>query len=304
MRRSSGGSAPPRMSSCAIWAKSAAWHPDNRIRPIAGSPVALGSRKRANASCGRILTMHNSLCFPAFGTALHTRIATQRRDLSDAYELIYRCYVAKGYISMHPGGIVYRAAFGLPCSRTIVNCDADQQVLGTLSITGDNPLGMQLETTYPSEVQLLRDQGRRLAEITCLAIRPADEFPSMAVFFALTRFLIHFAYRQNYDDLLIAIHPRHRRFYWRRFRVELVGPCRPHGLVGGHPAICCRIDLHGLKRNGDPKLWNQYFADEPPRANYSAPPIRPEDHLYFCSRRGIASDARPGGHSGGDRHAA
>jgi len=248
--------------------------------------------------------MRNSLCFPACDAALCTRIATQRCELTDAYELIYRCYVAKGYISAHPGGIVYRAAFGLPCSRTIVNCDADRQVLGTLTITGDNPLGMQLETTYPNEVQLLRDRGRRLAEITCLAIRPADEFPSMAVFFDLTRFLIHQAYRRHYDDLLIAIHPRHEGFYRRRFQVELVGPCRPHGLVGGHPAICCRIDLHGLKRNGDPKLWNQYFANELPKASYFAPPIRPEDHLYFCKRSGIAPNVRPDSHSSGDRRAA
>jgi len=290
---------------CAIWAKSAGSGPDNRIRPVVESSIALDLGSKGKRSpYARISTMHNSVCFPPSRTALHTRIATRRRELTDAYELIYRSYVAKGYISPHSGGIVYRAAFGLPCSRTIVSFDTHEQLLGTLTITGDNPLGMQLETTYPSEVQLLRGRRRRLAEITCLAIRPADEFPSMAVFFALTQFLVHYAYRRHYDDLLIAIHPRHQRFYRRCFRVELVGPCRPHGLVGGHPAICCRIDLHGLKRNGDPKLWNQYFADELPKASYFAPPIRPEDHLYFCSRRGIAPDARPDGHGGGDRRAA
>src|SRR4030042_1702132 len=147
-----------------------------------------------------------------FPTALpDARIASVRPELTGAFELVYRCYLDKGYIQPHPGRIVYQATFGLSSSRTIIAMSRDREVAGTLTVVGDNPLGLKLESTYPGEVQSLRRRGRRVAEITCLAMRSAGEFRAMAVFFAMTRLMVHYAYWRRYDDLLLAIHPRHHR---------------------------------------------------------------------------------------------
>ena len=232
--------------------------------------------------------MKRVLRFPSLTPAPGAQIATSRRTLTGAFELVYRSYLAKGYIRPHPGRIVYRRVFSLPSSCTIVTAAADAEITGTLTLVGDNPLGLQLEATYPREVQSLRDQGRKVAEVTCLAIESACGF--RPTFFNLTELMIHFAYLQEYDDLLIAVHPRHYRFYWRHFRVFPLGPCRPHGAVGGNPAICCRIELHYLGRNMEPELWEQYFSGVRPERHYTGQPIMPEDHLYFCNRRGISPD--------------
>jgi len=216
------------------------------------------------------------------------RIARGRQELTSAFELVYRSYLAKGYIRPNPGRIVYRTAFSFSSSHTIVALAADAQVAGTLTLVGDNPLGLQLEATYHSEVEALRDQGRKVAEITCLAIESASGF--RPTFFRLTELMIHLAYRRQYDDLLIAVHPRHYRFYWRHFRVFPLGPCRSHGAVGGNPAVCCRIELHYLGRNMEPELWERYFLAVRPEAYYAGLPIDREDHLYLCKRRGIAPD--------------
>ena len=235
--------------------------------------------------------MTSHLPFPSKPPALKARIAFSREELTGAFELVYRSYVAKRYIEPHPGGVVYQSTFGLPSSRTLVALSQAGEVLGTLTLVGDNPLGLQLEATYSAEVQSLRDEGRKLAEVTCLAAEPAAEIRPRAVFFALTEFALHYACWQQYDDLLLAIHPRHYRFYWHCFRVYPVGPCRPHGPVRGNPAVCCRIDMHHLQRNMLPRLWQQYFSRMRPKEHYAGSPITPSDHLYFCNRRAIALDA-------------
>ena len=177
-------------------------------------------------------------------------------------------------------------------------------IAGTLSIVGDNRFGFQLETTYRDEVQLLRNEGRKLAEITCLTTESVGGFRPTEVFTALTRFTIHYALLRGYDDLLIAIHPRHYRFYWKIFRAAPLGPPRDHEVVEGNPALCCRIELGNLARNMTPELSRQYFSCEYRETQFLRPPISPIDHQYCCDRTGVSSDLGSYVFSASDREAA
>jgi hypothetical protein len=159
-----------------------------------------------------------------------------------------------------------------------------------LTVVGDNPLGLQLETIYAGEIQALRELDRKLAEITCLAIEPTCEFHRLEVFCALTQVMIQLAYWRRFDDLLIAIHPRHEHFYQRYFLSDAIGPCRPHGFVSGRPAVGCRIDLHKLVYRASPELFRFYMLEviEPQKL---WPPIDPAAHRdFFCRRMGIRVD--------------
>jgi len=230
--------------------------------------------------------MNDSACFPQDVPALRVRCGVGRGELAAAYELVYRSYCARGYVPPHPGGIVYQPTFGLPSSRTLIAASPSREPVGTLSIVGDNPWGFEAETTFPEEVRTLRRQGRRLAELTCLAIDPVEGFEPRCVFFALTKFMIHYVMWRGYDELLLAIHPRHYRFYWRFFRAYPLGPTRPHSFANDNPALACAIDLRTLRQNGDPELFRRYFARPVPVEAFLRPAIRPEDHHYFCRRSG------------------
>jgi len=214
------------------------------------------------------------------------RIAATRAELTAAFELVYRRYLARGYIPPNDGQIFYHPRLGQPSSRTIVAMDPSGQAVGTLTVTGDSGQWLGLEATFPCEVQQLRQQRRRLAESTLLAIQPSGNTQS-AVFFALTKFMIHYVIWKGYDDLLLAIHPRHRRFYWRHFHAERMGGCRSHTAASGNPAVCCRIDVSNLSGWWAPELREQYFHDPPDVREFTAPPIQPEDHAYFCRRLGV-----------------
>lgn len=231
---------------------------------------------------------HRVKQFPCPGDQLDFRIAAGRKELAAAYELVYQCYVRRGLIAPHDGRIVYRPSFAAPRSRTFVGLTASGEVLGTLTLVGDNPHGFQLEQTFGPEISRLRAADRQLAEITCLAIGPVCETAAMSLFFGLTRLMIHYAMWQRFDDLLIGVHPRHERFYARRFLAYPIGEPRIHRAVKGKPAVCCRIELERLHQQGDRRLWHQYFGQPVPEQLLSGGPIQLADHIYFCRRAGIS----------------
>ena len=102
-----------------------------------------------------------------------TRIAASRDELRRAYELVYRSYRAKGIVSAWAQGMVYRDAFGLDTSRTLVALRPCGRVVGTLTIVGDNDHGFEMEEAYSQEIGRLRGRGTCLAELTALASEPA-----------------------------------------------------------------------------------------------------------------------------------
>ncbi len=232
------------------------------------------------------MTTH-SLPRPSPTTGLNVKIAAGRRQLSEAFRLVYQCYRERGYAARHSSEMLYHPCFGQPSSRTIVATTASNEVVGTVTVVGDNQYGFQLDPFYRSEIRALKRSGRRLGEVTCLAIKPTNRLRPREVFFALTRYMIHYAYWQKFDDLLISIHPRHHRFYWRHFRVFPLGSCHTHSAVCDNPAIGCRMDLYYLGRNMDANLWERYFREVQPESHYTGPPISADDHRHFCKQRSV-----------------
>ena len=265
-----------------------------------GHPTLTSHRVRPR----RNLTAAGALRLPNVAPVVDAKIATTREQLSGAFELVYQRYLAKGYIKPRQGKLLYHDVLGPPSSRTLIAVDRRERILGTLSIVGDNAGGLQAEATYPHEIESLRAGGRRPAEITCFAIREQDRPLASIVFFTLTKLMIHYAYWRGYSDLLMAIHPKHFRFYYRYFRTYPVGPYRPHALANGHPAVCHRIDIEHLRSNVTAELWQQYFSDSIPEAELQRPPIRPVDHEYFCRRSRLIPDSGSTGRSDSPKKAA
>jgi hypothetical protein len=220
---------------------------------------------------------------------LEVRIARGRQDMLSACRLVYRCYLSRGYIRPNRYGLVYRKSYGLPTSRTIVAVDRSR-VIGTLSVVGDGGLGLQIDATYGAETQALRDQGRRLAEITGLAIEPSSSQRDIGVFAGLARLMFQYAERSGRTDLVLAINPRHKPFYVRWFHVDLLGPTRPHRLVCNNPAVGCRIDMQTVKQSVNQELLDWFVNRRLPASHLDAPGVCPADHQFLCRLAGILGD--------------
>jgi hypothetical protein len=223
--------------------------------------------------------------------SLTVQVAKNRSELLTAYKLVYRQYVEKGYIAPHAGGIVYSPRFGEPTSRTAIASNENGHIVGTWTMVGDTrEYGLPLEGTFPLEVERLRKKGRRLAEVTCLCMDPKTDISSRDALFALTKYAVHHSYLRRYDDVLLAVHPRHQPFYWRTLRAAQISPCRPYEAVSGSPAVCCCISTAGLEQRLSPRMRRWYFAGVHELGHYDGPPISMDDHEEFCRMASISPD--------------
>lgn len=251
--------------------------------------------------------MHDHQLTPLGRRLLHSpllrefcpRFARTRAEREQALRLVQANYSAAGLVPKQGRDLVYYRPLGLPQSRMAVAEDTAGRLIGTLSLVEDNALGLKLDHTYHREVAALRAQDRRLAELTCLAIRHETLRAATAVFFTLTRFLFQYAAWRRIDDLLMAIHPRHLAFYQRFFHVTQFGPRRSYEDVQGHPAVACRINVHTVTRDVDPELRQYYCHERYSPSEFEVPAMSRSDHIYFCRRAGLrlfdvdSSEARP-----------
>lgn len=153
---------------------------------------------------------------------------------SAAAQLIGQRYAWRGY-----------HAVGLPDEpqarrRTLVAVDACN-VLGTITVGIDGAEGLNCEQLFAAPVAALRSRGHRLCEFTRLAVDAADA--SRQVLAALFHAAYLLAWRSAaLDRLLIEVHPRHARFYERRFGAEVLGFDDHHPGVGA-PAVLLTMAL-------------------------------------------------------------
>jgi len=167
--------------------------------------------------------------------------ATTDQELLDSLRLVQRRYELRGYL---PGGAdhadltLYHV---LPGSRTILVKAADR-IVATATYVPDSPLGLPSERVFGCEVKEIRATGRRLVEISGLAIEEsvrAEDRAKVAVWLFHT---IEDIARLggNTDDLVITVNPRHVAYYSGRLGFDRVAGPRPFAAVQGADAVLLR----------------------------------------------------------------
>jgi hypothetical protein len=146
-----------------------------------------------------------------------------------------------GYASDDSGRIVL-AHDAEPESLTLLVHDEYGEDVGTISLNFDRSMGLPADGTYHPQLQVLRDAGRQLAEVTRLAIAPAHQ-RSKIVLLRMFNFVYVYARRvKNCDDLVIEVTPRHAAYYNRLLKFEKFGPERPCPRVQNTVGVLLRMD--------------------------------------------------------------
>lgn len=170
-------------------------------------------------------------------------LATVPDAFDGAFRLVHDQYVARGYIAPQASGRRLVIHNILPATKVFV-ARGEERVVGTVTLIPDSPIGLPMEEIYRREVADLRDRGRRLAEVSSLAIHPAFQPEGLAFLGRLVRLVGVYAVEfQRLDDLCIAVNPRHAGFYKRFFRFEPLGRLKRYAKVNGAPAVALRLDL-------------------------------------------------------------
>ena len=137
--------------------------------------------------------------------------ATTAETLTEAYRLVHDIYAQEEYILPEPTGIRIRPFEACPEMSTFVGI-ADGEVVGVMSIVPDSPdLGLPSDHVFGDELDGMRAEGRRVAEVTNLAIGSGHRKSDL--FFQLTKACFAQTANWHHDNAFIAICPRHTPFF-------------------------------------------------------------------------------------------
>lgn len=93
--------------------------------------------------------------------------------------------------------------------------------------------------------------------------------------------MLQYARFHGLHGVLLAVHPRHARFYERFFGCEIFGELKSYEAVNGRPAIGCYHDFAALDLKGHGLREEIYRVKHTPGA-LLARPITAEDREYFA----------------------
>jgi hypothetical protein len=175
------------------------------------------------------------------------------REREEALRLVHRVYSRTGLADGTSAGIRVMRQH-LSDDTEILVATKGNQVVFTVTLVRDSVIGLPLESLFEEEVESMRSQGIRLAEISCLAFDTDlnDNRARFNTFVQAMSLLGYVARRKGVDRLLLAVHPRHAKVYERLFGCIRCSEAREYAAVRGNPAILCMHDFASLDETGYP----------------------------------------------------
>ena len=213
-------------------------------------------------------------------------LARSHSDLHGAFSLLYQAYLKAGLEAEKPSGIRITPYHMLPTTEVLVT-RLNNEVISTVSLVGDGYLGIPMQSMYPEQLNRLRSQGLRIAEVGGLADRRESPVRFIDNFQKMTRLLAQVAAARGIDALVVATHPRHARFYTRALGFEKFGDVSTCPYAQGNPAVA--LFMHFDEKRGT-ELHDRYFADPVP--NKALAPYRWDGDTREYFRRILERDRR------------
>jgi hypothetical protein len=192
------------------------------------------------------------------------KVADTRDELDAAYRLVHDVYVKEGYSDQHESGMRVNLRYALPTTATVIGKLADQVVI-TLTVIGDSPLGLPMDMIFSEELYRLRCRGRYIAEVGALASHCSFRRRQQAIALFADKAIVRYAIRNlGADDMVIAVNPKHEWVYRHLLLFETISRgVKDYHYVNDAPAIAMRLDLNTCEER-----WRRAYAGRPARRNF------------------------------------
>lgn len=167
-------------------------------------------------------------------------------DYQEAYQLVYRAFLDRGYILPNPTGMRIRIFEATTDMRTFVaKCGA--RIVGVQSLVRDAAeVGLPSDMAFHAELDSLRTGGAIVYEGTNQAVVP--EFRRTAVPTALMRAALAHAYTGDCDELITTVSPGHASFY-ELLGFRRVSPVRSYSSTVADPVLVMVMNLPRLRQD-------------------------------------------------------
>lgn len=172
-----------------------------------------------------------------FPPELQIRLALNTAELKAAYSILQQSYKEEGLTNTTNSGMRVLKQFAMPSTATIVIL-WKSEVIGTVSLIRDNPLGLPLEKIF--DLTHLRNRNLHLAEVSSLAISNQFRSKHGKLLFPLFKSVFQFGKDVlHVDGLVIAVNPRWRDFYSGLYGFKTLDAkvVENYDFVNGAPAI-------------------------------------------------------------------
>jgi hypothetical protein len=196
--------------------------------------------------------------------------AVDADDFAGAFRCIYETYRRRGLAPLIPHEMRLTRHHLLPSTRVFV-ARRGREVVGTLSLVEDGPLGVPMRAVFSRHIDELTRSQSRVAEATCFAVRD-NHCSDLEVIYQLMGLVAQSAHRRRVSRVLIAVHPRHAPFYERAAGFRPFAPTTPYPSVGGKLAVAMELNPTTIGEQA-PHLWQKYFGYEYPEVALSPLPV-------------------------------
>ena len=210
-------------------------------------------------------------------SSLVIKIAETEEELASAYKLLHDSYVKSGFMDPDPSGMRVLPQHILPQTTTIV-AKWDSKVIGTLSLIRDNPFGLPLEKIF--NVDEHRKHGKRLAEVSSLAMDPNYRGQINIALFPLFRFVYQYA-RNSFGihEFIIAVNPSMVDLYLGFMCFEKLNvKSKSYDFVKGATAVGLYLNFEIVD-----EIWKKNFNHRPISSNlhhyWSTLPTDPKNQM-------------------------
>jgi len=192
-------------------------------------------------------------------TPFDLKVSDSLEDLTAALSLVHDSYVELGLMAPHPSGLRLLPHHLLPETRVFLAREHGE-VVATLTLIPDTEAGLPLDAAYREDADGLRLEGRRIGEISCLALAP--RYRRHDLLLHLFRMMHVCARATGLDDLCVVVAPKHGRFYQHILLFEAYGGFAELDSLNGAPALLYRQDLRTVS-----ETTHRYYASSPAAAD-------------------------------------
>jgi len=202
-------------------------------------------------------------------------VATNIQQVTEAWRLVYQSYVKSHLINPNPHSI-HTAMPAVGLDTAVIFGRKNSAMVTTLSAFIDRcqpDSRLPLDRVYAAQLDKLRSQNCQLMEVGLFADRRGKLTRSVEALYELMRYVFHFGCQHQVTDIVIGVHPHHKRFYKRSFGFEELGPTLNYPAVNNHAVQLLRGDVkaaidrqprhptvqHYLDNTVDQKLYTDRF---------------------------------------------
>jgi len=207
--------------------------------------MPLDSTNMINAHLPSDLGLQNAEAQICLRKQFEVELVRNYSDLLAAFHLVYKAYLKAGLVAENASQLRATPFHLLPTTEVFV-AKCSNEVVSTLTMVADTAIGLPMDSMYAAELAELRKSGLRLAEMGSLADRRNLPIRFINIFELLARLIVQVARVRGIDTLVLAVHPRHAKFYMRSFGFESLGGLTICPYAEGNPAVALILEFRRI----------------------------------------------------------